>query len=67
MEDETDRCFNYRMSRAQRETELSRGQGVFGTSRYERAGCYECDGYKECHGYLVIGTFGKLNNTSGSR
>lgn len=45
-------CMYYDISRSQRKTELERGVGYEGTLGFERAGCYDCDGYKkDCETY----------------
>lgn len=54
MENNLEKCFNYKCSRSQREEERARGQGDAGTRGYEKMGCYECDGLeKECRAYFA--------------
>ena len=47
------KCMQYEPARTQRETEISRGEGLEGTMGYEHTGCYSCMGYKkECSSYI---------------
>ncbi len=40
-------CVQKKHAIKQRDTEISRGQGLEGTWGYEQAGCYECSGHNQ--------------------
>lgn len=49
----TGECIWYEFARQQREKEVERGQGKFGTRQYEKIGCLtNCNGYNSlCPNY----------------
>jgi len=48
-------CGWKRVATNQRETEVSRGEGLLGTIGFEYKGCYKCDGHNEdCPAYVEL-------------
>jgi hypothetical protein len=58
----SDICIHIEASRHQRAAEIERGVGTKGTIGYEKAGCYQCEGFnKECPAYYPTSKLKKYN------